>query len=634
MGKPFRLELEMLPSTFDWAMRFPIDPLIASISRSRLPLLAIGSGGSYTTAHLAAALHSCQYSLPAIPSTPLESVRSDLDLTETAVLLLTAGGKNPDILGAFDQIVRREPRRLTVVCATSESKLASVARRYSTVELCDFDLPAGRDGFLATNSLFASGLLLARAYGAVGAKKVALPDTFELLRGPGFGKVDYSRLLSRQTFLVLHPPALKTVAVEIESKFIEAGLGNVQIADFRQFAHGRHHWLAKRGDESAVIALSTEADPAERTLQLLPKSISSLLLPLPHDGPVACLSGILHVFELVRQLGIARGIDPGDPGVPAFGRELYNLNVFSRAKRNRVGNLAEPTVAIRRKMRSAVSSRSSGWKQAHDRFLDRLTTARIAGIVADYDGTLCDESKRFEPLPRVIADELSRLLRQGMPLGVATGRGQSVRTELRKAIPRELWERVIVGYYNGSDIGSLADDTHPDGKQSVLEPLKEVASLLHRLKSFLVIDTPEFRRNQITVKSPGLSIEQLWLRVQGLLAPHLFPGVTVLRSGHSVDVLAPGVSKLAVFRQIKDIAKCEEAEILCIGDQGAWPGNDHALLGSSLSLSSNFVSADPDRCWNLAPAGVRESEATVGYLRLLKRIRGVIRFRIPPLPRK
>lgn len=632
MGKPFRSELELLPSTFEWALRFPVDSLAASIQRSRLPLLAIGSGGSFTTAHLAAALHNRQYGLPAIPSTPLEAARCDLDLRETAVLLLTAGGKNPDILGAFDNLVRREPRRLNVVCATTGSKLAGAVHRYSTVELCEFDLPAGRDGFLATNSLLASGVILSRAYATVGRQGLDLPANFWGLCGSAFGEIDYSRLLARPTLLVLHPPALRTVAVEIESKFIEAALGNVQVADYRQFAHGRHHWLAKRGEESAVLALSIGSDPADDTLELLPKSVPSVVLNLPHDGPVACVAGIVHAFDLVRQAGQARDIDPGDPGVPSFGRELYNLNVFTPSRR--AGRLAEPEVAIERKTRTAASTPPEAWRGAHAAFLDRLAKGRVAAIVADYDGTLCDEARRFEPLPSDVADELARLLRLGLRIGVATGRGQSVRERLRKAIPKELWAQVIVGYYNGSDIGLLSEDDRPDGTDAPLEPLKPVAQLLLRLQPFLGVEPPELRRNQITLKSGAFAVEQLWQRVQGLVAPHLFPGVTVLRSGHSVDILAPEVSKLTVVERIRDIAGCGEAEVLCVGDQGCWPGNDHALLGTPLSLSSNIVSADPERCWNLAPPGIRESRATLGYLRLLKRSQGAVRFGLPSPPRK
>lgn len=521
---------------------------------------------------------------------------------------------------------------MNVLCATTGSKLAKIVQRYPTVDLCEFDVPVGRDGFLATNSLLASGVILSRAYAKVGRRDLVLPAKFGALCGPTFGEIDYSRLLLYPTLLVLHPPTLKTVAIEIESKFVEAALGAVQIADFRQFAHGRHHWLAKRGEESAVLALSVSSDPADDTLKLLPKSVPSLVLNLLHEGPMACLEGIINAFDLVRQAGQARGIDPGDPGVPRFGRELYNLNVFNRARPTRAGSLADPEVAIERKARTAAPPEA--WRGAHTAFLDRLTQARVAAIVADYDGTLCDEARRSAPMPNEVVEELARLLRLGLQLGVATGRGQSVRKQLQKAIPKELWDRVIVGYYNGSDIGLLSEDDRPDGAKTTLEPLKPVAELLGRLQPFLDVEPPELRRNQITLKSGAFPVEQLWQRVQGLVAPHLFPGVTVLRSGHSVDILAPEVSKLAVVRRISDVVGCEEAEVLCIGDQGCWPGNDHALLGTKLSLSSNVVSADPERCWNLAPAGVRESRATLGYLRLLKRSRGAVRVGLPSPRRK
>ena len=319
MGKPFASEIARLSSTYAWALELAIGPLAAAVARARLPLLAVGSGGSFTTAHLASALHQRHFRLPAVPTTPLELASTDVDLREAAVLLLTAGGKNPDILAAADEAVRREARRLIVMCAKTDSDLGRRLARYSTVEFCEFDPPSGRDGFLATNSLIASGALLIRAYAEALAEAHALPESLEALANTG--KVDFSPVLAKETLIVLHPPSLKTVAVEIESKFTEAALGHVQTADYRQFAHGRHHWLAKRGESSAVIALGTGADATvvDKTLRLIPGRIPIAKLLIPFEGPVACLSGIVQAFELVRQAGDNRKIDPGDPGVPAFG---------------------------------------------------------------------------------------------------------------------------------------------------------------------------------------------------------------------------------------------------------------------------------------------------------------------------
>lgn len=53
--------------------------------------------------------------------------------------------------------------------------------------------------------------------------------------------------------------------------------------------------------------------------------------------------------------------------------------------------------------------------------------------------------------------EVVRLLRAGVPVGVATGRGGSAGNALRKAVPERLWERVVVGYYNGGELAPLSD---------------------------------------------------------------------------------------------------------------------------------------------------------------------------------
>jgi len=67
-----------------------------------------------------------------------------------------------------------------------------------------------------------------------------------------------------------------------------------------------------------------------------------------------------------------------------------------------------------------------------------------------------------------------------------------------------------------------------------------------------------------------------------------------------------------------------EAKILCIGDKGRWPGNDFALLSTRYSLSVDSVSYSPTCCWNLAPVGIRGTQATEYYLSKIKKATGQI----------
>ncbi len=85
-----------------------------------------------------------------------------------------------------------------------------------------------------------------------------------------------------------------------------------------------------------------------------------------------------------------------------------------------------------------------------------------------------------------------------------------------------------------------------------------------------------------------------------------------------MDVLAPGVSKRAVVVALMELHGCNENSVLCIGDRGQWPGNDFSLLNQPNSLSVDEVSQDPETCWNLAPPGLRGTQAALAYIGQLR----------------
>src|SRR5262249_23358979 len=162
----------------------------------------------------------------------------------------------------------------------------------------------------------------------------------------------------------------------------------------------------------------------------------------------------------------------------------------------------------------------------YNSFIERLVGARVCAIVADYDGTLCDEVRRFEPLPSGISAQIKRLLRLGVTFGVASGRGKSVREQLRRAIPLERWDRVVVGDYNGGDLGLLSDDDRPDGTESVVDALEPVRQTLLRYRRFLGGEAAECRMRQISLAAGCLPVEYLWYRVNDIIGQHRFPGVS------------------------------------------------------------------------------------------------------------
>ena len=437
MGKPYESELAKLEATYSWAMTQDINKLASALNSLRGNCVqAIGSGGSYSVAHFAAFMHQTFSAKLAKAITPLEAVYANNE-ADTGSIILSAGGENPDILSAFRDLVRRELRRAVVICFSAESQLAVLAREYHYIDLIDFNLPSGRDGFVATNTLLGFAVLLTRAYSASFSSPDRLPTSFAALLHPAYGVSEYkaslrsafSPLWSRRNLLVLYGPSTHAAALDFESKFSEVALSPVQITDFRNFAHGRHHWLAKRGDETGVVAFVAEEDRylADRTLPLLPSDIPIARLDFPLDRFAAGVAALASVLYAVGFAGEARGIDPGRPGVPSFGRKIYNLNVLRQAAKPRS---RRDSVAIQRKRSVGGGTKSVDWEGAYKRFLGQIKATKFSGVVFDYDGTLCDRHDRYIGIRDVVSTHLQTLLRKDVLVGIATGRGKSVRQDL------------------------------------------------------------------------------------------------------------------------------------------------------------------------------------------------------------
>jgi hypothetical protein len=613
MGKAFATELAALPDTLAWAKAQDVKLLEGFVADvAERPLVAIGSGGSSTACHLTALLHRTRHRRPAQFMTPLDVLSLPAGLHRAAVFFASASGKNKDVLAAFDAAIAEEAPAIAVVTLRAGNPLSVAAADYSRARVFAADAPAGKDGYLATNSLIATCVLTARAYG------------FELAAPKGRRQeiVDGSIFEGRHIVQVLHGGWGGPVATDLESKVNESALASAQLADYRNFGHGRHLWLAKRPAESIVVALVTPGTSAiaDATLKLFPRTIPVIRLDSSLDGPAGTIDLLLQAFHLVGRLGKARGQDPGRPHVPEFGRKLYRL----RPPR------VHPSMPapIQRKLWALpeVSEDGEAFKTGMDKFLNAARAAKIGALVLDYDGTLCTKDDRFDGLREDIVAECVRLLKAGVRLGIATGRGKSVRDELQKVLDEELWPLVHLGHYNGTDIGALEDDSSPSKGGPKEQALMRAHDLLTGDAWLTATANLTPRPQQIAVEPKGaVRTDALAAHVMALLAPLDGDGVRIVVSSHSLDVLGPTRGKGSLVSWMRQRIGAGR-EVLCIGDRGAWPGNDYSLLAEPLSLSVDEVSSLNDACWNLAPLGVSGPDATLLYLRSVKARGGVGTF--------
>ena len=607
MGRPYPSELRRIPATIDWALREDVAALRNTLLHELggHNLIAIGSGGSLVAASFAALLHEAVTGRLARAATPLEAV-TRLPPRDTAVLLLSARGTNIDIRRVAELLPGLGYEAVAAVTTRTRSPLRRILTKYGATTH-EFSVPGGRDGFLATNSLIATLVLLYRAAlsadGSINADERHLAESRPAVTGS-------EATLGNRTLVVLAHGWATPAAVDFESRFSESALANVSVTDPRNFAHGRHHWLSLHAEDTGIVSLETRdsAREAKRMLRYIPEGTDVLRVTSAREGPSATIELIRSVMELAGSLAKAKGIDPGQPFVADFGRRLFRSRTTSP-----VTSTEEVSVARKRRAffigpRSNEDTLTGAMKD----FVDRLEQASFCGLAIDYDGTLCARDRRFEPLERDICDELERLLSEGMMLGVASGRGKSVHEQLRSALRARYWGEVVVGLYNGARVVGLNEDIleSPDG---ISASLATAHARMRPLEAVLGFKT-EVRPYQVSLRpqsGPGPS-ELRCVAIEQLAS---IPGLSLVASSHSVDIIAVGTSKVAV---VDALCSKRPGCILRIGDQGAAGGNDFELLNSGISLSVDRVSSSLDTCWNLGPPGLAGPSLALQYLRSIE----------------
>lgn len=636
MGKPFQSELNKIPDTLVWALNEKIEGIVSFIESSYdSPLYIIGSGGSLTAAHLVKLLHEELGSFARV-ITPYELLTMDASLRNSSILMITAGGRNPDILFSFKHAAKSEPKNLLAVCMRPNSPLKEIEKSYNFAKVIDFHIPSGKDGFLATNSLVAFCMLFSRAYSEVMQQNTTLDTsiTRDIEIFPDNFFMNHLKILS--TFSVLYGKWSLPAAIDLESKFTEAALGNVQIADFRNFAHGRHHWLAERGEQSGIVAIYTpdEEKIVNKTLDLIPKEIPIFRITSDYSGSKGAIQLLIKNYYFTNLVASCHGVDPGCPTVPMFGRKIYRLNVNPIIPKEKIptGMNHQEYVAIKRKVDFFTLKDQeilSLWVKSYRDFLKRIKLCKFGSIILDYDGTLSAKTDRELQLPPAICSALTRLLENGVIIGIATGRGKSVRMEMQKAIPSEFWNSVVIGYYNGADIGDLSDDARPDLRIKTDPIILKFEAALKQDPLLSKYSKWDCRPKQISIFLRRAHFRNtVKSTLTDLLSQPEFASLKFFESSHSIDVVTDGVSKKNLISFVRKKAESigRPKEILCIGDKGKIPGNDFELLQMPLSLSVDEVSNCFENCWNIAPEGYRGPQATQKYLESIKTHANYVKF--------
>lgn len=634
MTSSYDQELDRLGETYELARAADIEKLkVGIVNASEASVIGVGSGGSYTVASLLCTLHEAYTGRVSRPSTPLEIISNPTLASASPIFFVSAEGKNPDIVEALRRARRHSARDLHVLTNRSTSPLQDALASLTEVTVHSFELEH-KDGYLATNSLILDAVILARAYEELDHHEDHIPQTLDSLKlnGQSIGAWLASatafaqKAAERHGVIVVHSPALKPVAADLESKLSEAALLHCQVADLRSFAHGRHSWLTERPIDNVVLALVDPSSEAlwKATHALIPQAIETLTLNIGGSRPRDLLSGLIAELKLISLFARALNKDPAKPAVAQFGRDLYYIDLPKLVEQpHHDSNTAElskfavlgahwPSITHEEPMRRAASS-----------VRDSLSGRTFRALVFDYDGTISSSDRRDVPPTPQVCNYLEKIINHGVLVGIASGRGDSIHAQLRSSLPQTCWPQVKLGLFSGGWIGDLSSETLQEHQTS--EFLNHAARIVHNLKHAGVpIDAVRiYHPHQVSVRfRPGIEAQGMWFVIVDALRQAGVDFSNVVRSRHSVDILAPGISKSKLITHLIQSHKFDPYQVLTIGDQGAWPGNDSSLLDHKFSLSVATPSRKLDRGWKFAPAHKRDVDATLWYLEAVKLLDG------------
>jgi hypothetical protein len=331
-------ELRQLPATFAAATAQDVSALADWLrAHADRPLLALGAGGSLAIAQLAATLHTRATGRMARAGEPMDLYLDGAALTGQAVLQVTASGGHSDSLTSCALLPG-----LGVDSAVFAGRTGSAGEALLTgtgVEVFAFDLLPDVHGWVAVNVLLAQAVVLARAFTLAHPQLGSVPVDFAALLPDGATDVDsalaatvadLADVFARPRLVALYGPDTKAVALDLDSKFAESGLGALSMSEYRNFAHGRYQSMLPDLAETAVLAFAGPRERvwAESALDALPDDVPAVGVLLPDSGAAAeQVVGLARLLFVVGALGRIRSIDVGWGSRNTFGDVLYELDL-------------------------------------------------------------------------------------------------------------------------------------------------------------------------------------------------------------------------------------------------------------------------------------------------------------------
>lgn len=602
----FGQKLDALPATMAMLAHEEVVRLAAALAAGQeWRCVAVGSGGSLAAAEYLAACRRDVSDRPVSVVTPMEFVLGSEDLSDAQVWLFTGRGENIDVAAALRAADMRGAAEIRVVTSNPSTPLNAYQASFRRPHFHFLPVADEKDGFLSTHSLAAAVVhLLCATDFLLGIDRErrdglgtvqGLAARMSVARREGMAQTWAGRIKLSDTVLILADPSLTAASVCLETSLWETAICSAQRTDFRNFAHGRHIWPARRPDDTVFLALTAQhSRTAWVEIEGELPDLRGETMDYGTGGRMQAAAALMDSLTVIEAMGTAVGIDPGKPGAGTFAKPIYEGGALGLTS-------AALNAPVRHKHRAAalLDGDEHDYAASYSSFYAGLARQEFQALVLDYDGTVVDTGDRFEPPSPDLVRQMVRLLEGGLVLGIATGRGGSAGDAMREILPPELHDRVLMGYYNGGYIKPL--DVNIEEQPAPFDPA------ILRLKDLIAPIAERFslkpRVRGVQIAADIEHVEEVADLLEALMGtePLRSGELRLTRSRHSIDIIPSGSSKLSVLREMDRLFALPEGATLCIGDSGHAAGNDHELLGHPAGLSVDQVCHRSGACW--APFG-------------------------------
>lgn len=291
--------MEWLPARVRVAARQAVASWREPLLHIKAPTVVVGAGGSYPAADFVARwLRS--HGIVARPAYPL-----DAEGPESRMLAISYSGTTPDIAEAVRRFKADDTKVVMLVTGATTPQIPAdwILYHRGTEDTARDRASEPERGFIS----FAATLAPCAGVTALDVGVLKISDL--VLLPPG---IDHIELFDSTLLDVVVTGWAWPAALDLESKWVEAGLGTVRLHESKNLSHGRYQSVLD-GDSAIVYITCGPTDAYHEKLDGVLDPERTVRLAVSDNGPFGGLAALNAVQILASSVGDRRGRDISRP---------------------------------------------------------------------------------------------------------------------------------------------------------------------------------------------------------------------------------------------------------------------------------------------------------------------------------